>query len=205
MLSVKFVIALVALGGAAVGWVGYTVQQARRRRRAEARLDSGLGKLADGEAATVVGTVRAGGPTLEAPISGKRCVAYEARTRTRLTATETTPDIVRSEVVAFELETQDGIVHVEAECAELLFPIIPLIPRHVEREAAFARACGVAAAMRDVSCDEVCVEVGRKVAVHGVVSIEVAPASTNAGYRQSAARTRIVPHPAHQLTIGAPR
>ena len=43
---------LIAAGAAFAGWAGMMLRSARQRRRAEARLDSGLGKFTEGETAT---------------------------------------------------------------------------------------------------------------------------------------------------------
>lgn len=196
--------AIAVIGGAAA-WLGRTIPRAIKRRRAAKRLTDGLAKLVDGEPATLIGKVRATGPTLEAPLTGKTCVAYEARCRTRVMVGrhwETSPDVIGRKMVSFDLETPNGRVHVDGDRAELLFPIVPLIPRQVERESAFAQSLGVEAAMRDVSFDEIVVELDAEVAVHGVVSFEVTPASGETGFRDTGSTMRISAHPEHPLTIG---
>jgi hypothetical protein len=196
---------LIGVGGAFAGWVGYTVRSTLRRRRAEKRIDGGLGSFREGEEATVVGTVRAAGEPLIAPLSGKSCVAYDARARVGVINFSTQPEIVKVEVVPFELHTATGVVRIEADHADLLFPRVPLIPRKVERESAFVRAHGITGPMADVDCDEVCVEVGREVAVHGVLSIDLAVPGGEVGYRDGGTRLKLGPHPEHHLTIGDPR
>ncbi len=205
VLSVKLVVLLLTAGGAFLGWAGYTVEMTRRRRAAERRLDRGLGNFSEGEEATIVGTVVAIGEPLAAPVSGKPCVAYRARVWNGHINFSTDPVLTRTRAVPFELDTADGIVQVVAEHAELVFDERPLIPRRVERETAFAQECGVVGTMSDINCAEVCVEVGSKVSVHGVVSMDVAMPGTESGYRDRVAKLKLGPHPEHALTIGEPR
>lgn len=199
------IVALIGLGAAFTGWVGYTVRSMILRRRAERRIDAGLGAFREGEEATVVGKVRAIGTPLVAPLSGTECVAYDARARCGLLNFSTQPERVEVRVVPFEIETSAGRVRVEADRAELVFPRVPLIPRRVEREAEFIRRHGLDAPLADVDCSEICVEVGREVAVHGVVSMTGARPQAEGGYRDGTVQLELGPHPEHQLTIGEPR
>lgn len=200
MLSVEFAILVVGLGGGFVGWCGYKLATARRRLNAERRLQLGVGSFSEGEGATVVGTVRAIGAPLTAPLSGKPCVAYEARARAGLLNFSTEPEVVRARVIPFEIEANGDIVAVETDRAELVFDALPMV-NDGEREIAFAKACGITAPINDVSCSEICVEIGRMVAVHGVVSMDLVVPT---GYRQTAAKLKLGPHPEHALTIGEP-
>lgn len=192
---------LIAAGAAFAGWAGMMLRNARRRRRAEARLDSGLGKFTEGETATVVGKVRAEG-TIEAALSGKACVAYEARLRARRYGVAVAPELVRKVMVPFVLETESGSVRVDGDTFELSLPVVPLIPRNLAREAVLAQSFGIEAGMHEISCDEVRVEPGQRVAVHGVVAIDTTPGE---GYREAGRRITLLPHPEHALTIGEPR
>lgn len=172
------------------------------RRRAGKRLRDGLSCLTDGEVATVVGVVFPAGEILIAPVTGKNCVAYEARVSTA--SQNLTVEPVRA-IIPFDLQTSSGMVRIDAEHAELLIEYRPLIPRNLDRERAFVSRLGYEIDMRSVTCEEICVEVGTMVAVHGVVQLEVAPQSQEAGYRHAGTRIRISAHPEHALTIGAPR
>lgn len=174
------------------------------RARARKRLRDGADKLADGEPVTLRGTVRALEPLLEAPLSGKPCVAFEAHLkifemhgRNRILV----DDAYQLKLASFVLETAHGPVIVEGEFAELEMPAVPLIPRKLERERAFARAHGkTEVSLRAASTEELVVEPGSKVAVHGVVRFEANP-DADAGYRDAPPRVRLIGHDKHPLTI----
>lgn len=196
---------LLSAGVAFVSWSGYAITTAVRRGRVSRRLARGMGVFREGEEATVVGVVRPVTKPLIAPLSGKPCIAYDARVRIGSIRQGNREERSRVEVIPFELATDGGVIRVEAATAELLFPTVPLIPRKVAREAAFAAACGIQESMAGVDCDETCVEIGAKVAVHGVVALDSDAPSGETGYRDGAIRYKLGPHPEHALTIGAAR
>lgn len=206
---VILLIGLGSLGVSGVAAAGVAVRNSIRRRRLDKQLGRGRDNFVDGEHTTVIGKVRSTGKSLTAPFSGHACVAYQARVA--LTSPkhgvmslllDESPNIEHGEVIPFALDTAHGIVLVDATQAVLRFDTRPVIPRRVERESAFLRKLGIATTMRDVTCQEVYVSLDQRVAVHGVLSLEVAPAET-AGYRDSVVRAHLRADKDHAVTIGA--
>jgi hypothetical protein len=107
----------------------------------------------------------------------------------------------QQETVDFVLETKDGLVEIEATRAELVYAPEPLIPRKIDREQAFLTRAGSNASARNGGFDEVVIEPGMKISVHGVVRIEVAGGDS---YREPGKRIVLSGHPAHPLTIDRP-
>lgn len=198
--------ALVAAGGAVGNALWGPRAQARRRLR------EGSAKLADREVVTLTGTVREAGDLLEAPLSGRRCVLYQAIGHVKELQSgdryaKSIGEIVEHEMVAFDLDIGDAVVRVEGNAAELELPPIPLMPRKLEREVGLFQRHGYQAALtRTSSCGEVVVVPGDRVAVQGMAIIELDPSSPDErGYRENAPRKiRLVAHEAHPLTIGRP-
>jgi hypothetical protein len=189
-----------------------TPQQQRAsaaRRAAKNRLTKAIAELRDGEAVSLSGTVVAGSALLEAPLSGKSCVYWAATARMfRLERRKAVllGETHAAKLVSFRLETADGVVHVEGEAAETELPSISVIPRKIDRDRAFLTAQGHEWQLASTAgFNEVTVAPGDKISVHGVVVIERAAAVGEAGYRDEAARIRLVDHPAHRLTLGKPR
>jgi hypothetical protein len=178
------------------------------RARARRRLRTGARTLVEGEIVTLVGKVRAA-RLLEAPLSGRACVGFESIAN--LYAKNEDNRVVVMPVVeraftAFEIETKQGVVHVEAtrEISVALRPM-PVIPRSLERERAFlAKNHDVKAAASVASCEESCVLEGDVVAVHGMATFERVAGADERGYRDVMQRARLVAHPEHPLTIGPP-
>jgi len=172
--------------------------QARKRLRTASR------ELTDGSVVTLTGVVRAKGDTMTAPLSGRQAVAFASSARLYDGVgrhRRIIDEFQQQEAVDFVLETKDGLVEIEATRAELAYAPEPLIPRKLDREQAFLTKAGCNVSARNGGFDEVVIEPGMKISVHGVVRIEVAGADS---YRETGKRIVLSGHPAHPLTIGRP-
>jgi hypothetical protein len=187
--------------------------RARARRKALRALRSGSPTLADHSLATVTGKVRPAATALTAPLSGRRCIAYRAVARIYETRASRVSlvgqkrnliaEIAEARMVSFELDTVHGIVIVDGDEPNLVVPAVPVIPRKIGREGSFLAAHGTSPhETRTAGFDEVIVEPGDKISVHGLVVVEADPNVGN--YREVGQRYRIIADPDHPLTIGAP-
>jgi hypothetical protein len=200
---------LVAVAAATAFAAAATIRGIRRLRAhivLRRRLQGGQPVLADNTLVTMTGVVRAIGEPLRAPLSGKRCVLHHstARVATVRGRRRVALDAYsQCEMVEFVLDTRDGEVIVAGQTADVTFRPSPLIPRRLDREGAFLKAIGLTVDARSVSCDEIVIEPGMKVAVHGVAHYErSATATDESGFRDAPAVVRLVGHPRHPLTIG---
>lgn len=190
---------------AAIAAVG-VARKVSVRARGRARMARGATTLADGELVTLRGTVRALEQTLVAPLSGTVCVLH--RSAARIVdgfgpISQSGGEIARVDMVDFVLETRDGEVIVTGRTAEVTIRPGRVVPRQMEREAAFLAAHGVLAHAKQMSCDEVVIEPGAKIVVHGVARVVTTPGDGGErGYRDVATKTRLVGDEAHPLTIG---
>lgn len=197
------VIGLIALG--AVALIGaasraLTGPRAQARRRMRLAPD----RLAEGEAVTLTGVVRELAPLLEAPLSGKPCVAFESHLRFWGKRRDLLAHASKTRLASFVLDTPRGSVIVEGDKAELHVPATSLIPRKLEREIEFATDCGAPThGIREASAEEIFVAVGARIAVHGVIHLETDP-QASADYREAGKRVLLRGHSKHPLTIAAP-
>lgn len=189
------------------------VVQAAGRRRVQRRLASGPSTLEDRALVTLSGTVRAQGEPLVAPVSGRPCVLYEVHASLRVrkhalsSRVEEVEKLVARTMTPFFLDTADGRVLVEGDCADTSFAPSPVIPRDLDREIEFLRALGKERELASMSIfEELVVEPGARVAVQGMAIVETRHDDAGErGYRDAAALVRITAHPEHPLTIGSPR
>jgi len=182
------------------------VRDSRRRAEVQARMMQVTEGLADHAVVTIRGTVRLAGKSIEAPLSGTACVAHQSRLRVYSAKAsfgvraEIDSD-AQSELVAFVLATKDGDVLVEGSSVDIVLPPRPVIPRKLEREAAFMRALGFEQGPADAGFDEAIVVEGMKITVNGIARLEVT-AATDGDYRQAPSRVRVSGDDQHPLTIG---
>ena len=201
-------LALVAIG--ALVALAKGAQAVSVRAAARARMRGGQATLADQTVVTLSGTVRALGEPLIAPLSGTPCVMHRSVLRILGTALGQAGGVVAEhvavEMVDFVLETTDGRVIVTGREAETTIRPGRIIPRELEREAAFLAARGVRAHARLVSCDEIVIEPGAKISVHGIARIEADASAAGAGeqgFRDTPLTTRLVGDERHPLTIAS--
>ena len=196
------IVALVVVGVRAVG-VALWGPRARARRR----LRGAPKVLVDGATVTLEGLVRASAPLLEAPLTGRACVLYRVRcliSERRGNRRVVIHHLVDDRMVPFVLETLHGPVLVDEGVIELELSTAPIVPRDLDREAAFLRAHGHGKRTLDlVSFEELAIEPGRAIAAHGVVIVEPDPDPQAAGYRDASYRVRLVAQP--PLTFGRAR
>lgn len=189
--------------------VAKALTQATRRAAARRRMRGAPSALADHTVATLRGVVHALDEPLVAPLSGTPCVLHRSTVRVfgkgrspagpRPVVGETT----RCEMVRFELATRDGRVIVDGTEADVTIRPRPIIPRKLEREQAFLHTIGYDGHAGDAGFDEVVIEPGMLVAVHGVVRVEITPAATgDVGFRDAPKQVRLVGDEQHPLTIG---
>ena len=205
-LTIKFVtLAVVAM---TVG--AKAVSGAVKRSAARARMDSASKDIVDHALVTLEGVVRVRGEPIEAPLSGRPCVVYRARVRVYHRQGHGTyanhrvdREVERDGMVAFVLVSDRGEVVVEGDRAELAIRPSPVIPRSVDRERAFLGE--VAVDPRALGSDEIVIEPGQRIRVHGIARVEAAVAGASAapevGYRDAPQVVRLVGDERHPLTI----
>jgi hypothetical protein len=162
--------------------------------------------IEDNAPATIIGRVKAIGEPLEAPLSGKPCVAFAARARTLVRSSvgnrwHCTAEHGELRLVPFVLVTRSGDVVVDSQFIDLIDQPTPLLPRRLDRQSAFLAKLDVTSGQR-FSFDEVIVEPGMKIVVKGIAQIEVDPAPTGeSGFRDTPTRIRLTGDEARPLTI----
>jgi hypothetical protein len=196
-LLVAIVFGFIAVVGAAV--TGIWGPRARARRR----LAHGVKRLAEGEVVTLVGRVHPIGDLVEAPLSGRACIAYDVAYITQRGANPTA--IHERSMTSFELVTTDGRVLVErTEHLDIALPMIPVIPRKLGREQRFLDARGRSRGdAANSTAEEAIVEPGDRIAVQGVPVLDPLHHGDH-GYRDAPTRIRLIAHAQHPLTIGEP-
>jgi molybdopterin-binding protein len=170
---------------------------------ARTRLAAGARELRDRELATVVGVVRAAEP-LEAPLSGRACVAYSALLRVDVPGTPGRP-IEERAACAFELEVGEAryaVVTTAGGAVEIAQPLDPIIPGDRERNARFVAKAKVKRVITVGAAYEAVVAVGARVAVSAMVMRERAVATGEAGYRDEADVVKLVDSDGVPIVIG---
>lgn len=206
MIPVKLVLALLFGVGSVVGGVHTAFFGARAKARK--RLRRASRELVEGAVVTLTGTVRAKGELVTGPLSGREGVAFLVTARIfgpeiqYMRSRPVVDRLQRREIREFILETKDGPIEIEPGDALIEYAPEPLIPRKIEREQAFLRASGSDVHAKDAGFDEVVIQPGMKVSVHGAVHFEVAP--SDAGYRETGRRVILSAPPDHPLTIARP-
>lgn len=202
-------IILFVLCGAGVPAFIKGLAELRHRAEARKRMRAALQSLDDHAVVTLRGKVRALGNQLEAPLSGTACVAhrssvriYGGRRKSAVGPRRALDDESLCEMVSFALVTADGELIVDGANPELAIRPHPVIPRRLEREAAFLRRIGIDDDPAEAGFDEIVITDGMKVTVHGVARLEVTPSSSEeTNYRDAPRRMRITGDDAHPLTI----
>jgi hypothetical protein len=180
----RTLLVLLAIALASAGLTAALVKALRRRRL---RANPPLVDLAP---VTLTGVVRAAGPLLTAPLSGRPCLAYQARARlfdpirpghviAAPTAIEMTP---------FVIVTPRGEVRVPAQPIAFAIAAATVIDRDADRERAFLTGHGVSAELHlGAGLDEVRLLPGATVVLAGMIRLERAHADTGErGFRDDA-------------------
>ena len=126
--------------------------------------------LVEGEEVTISGKVRAVDATLEAPLSGKKCVLY--RTHARVFSRASVPRLLSEpfelETVPFMIDTPRGVVRVDAPGMQLAITPERAVGAGDERVMAFLERHRVRQ-REGVELDEMAVEPGQMVTMKGVL------------------------------------
>jgi hypothetical protein len=177
---------------------------------------SAAANLVDHEAVTLTGVVRAkDNRTLVAPLSGRACVAHDTRVtylgapgssegRGVFGAVPTSTDGGSTLVaeVPFELELRDGKrVQIEGPLAYAVAPY--RLPPDPTRERALLETLGRVDQDRRAGFSEIAIEPGAKLAIRGMLRVELDPSATaERGYRDDApSRMRLVTDGDTRVTI----
>jgi hypothetical protein len=192
---------LYAIGAAVLGLALGALALLRARRNRDLRRSP---PLVDSELVTISGVVQPLGAPLEAPLSGRRCVAH--RSRARVFATDASSQLVAEpcehEVAPFVIETRHGPVRIDARELHLELAPSSLVDTSTSHQRTFRTRHTID---RDVRAyfDEIVIAPGAKVTMRGMVSIEHDPQdASERGYREGAAtRTRLVATASQPLTV----
>jgi hypothetical protein len=148
---------------------------------------------------TLRGTVKLAAAQLVAPLSGRSCVAYRAAARTFAPAIGggRTVDAQKIEIAMtpFVLATKHGEVIVDGNTCELPVHSSPIIPRKLHLEQRFLERTMMFDEASAAGFDEIIVKPGMKIAVHGVVRVEVIPSGGEVGFRDVPKQLRISGEP----------
>jgi hypothetical protein len=171
-------------------------QQSLRLREARKLLSAGRDTLADGEVATLTGTVVCGEPIVD-PLTGHRCAMHVFRATTMHGE-----EITINEAAVFVLETKHGEVLVDSRPDVIALPLYAVIRPTMER---LTKMLGTRDRARNAhSAQHAIVMPGDRVSIYGVVQREHVEDGER-GYRDMRDRMRLVGQPRHPLTIGRPR
>lgn len=202
-------IKLAVLAIAATGVAVKALREAHHRTRARKRMAAATSDFDDTALVTIRGKVQLVGEPLIAPLSGRICVAHQTRARLIGKAVPggllmgglrtVAGEYVRVEMRPFRLATRDGDVIVEGAKPELAIRPRPVIPRKLDRELAFLRESEYEATPDEMTFDEVVIEPGATIKVHGIARVEIA--SGEAQFREAPRIRKLVGDDRHPLTI----
>ncbi len=186
--SIGFVIGAAMAGSAAYAAARKVLERRRTRRalRATVPLDA---SLPEGTAVRVTGTVRITGETIEAPLSGRRCIAH----RSRIYLSMGRPDLAgvvgsarepreTARAVPFAIERPDGsTIAIDSEHVVLELPAVKLDVGDRDRCGRFALTHAISSKERHrVTYEELVVEDGMQITVAGTLMKDIADAPTAA-------------------------
>jgi hypothetical protein len=193
------VVVMVGLAGAAGGLKAAVARAAMREK-----MRATPSEFDDNALVTFTGIVKLVGEPLIAPLSGKPCVAYRSTARTYRRAGRrrlADRELVDVKMVEFVLVTKSGEVLVDGVELHVLAAPEPLIPRKLELEQRFLDRAQVDARAGDAGFDEIRIEPGAKISVHGVARKELVDGGVETDYREVPMRVRITGEADHPLTI----
>jgi hypothetical protein len=175
----------------------------RRRMRAAPR------EIVDSALVTLTGTVKLHGEPLDAPLSGKRCVAFRVSVRLYEQTSRRRRRLLEHKFAAamtpFTLVTDHGDVLVDGSTCDLLLRPAPVIPRKIERDERLMARLDIRGSAADAGFDEALVAEGATIAVHGIAREEVAAdGAGETGFREAPRRIRLTGDDTHPLTIDRP-
>lgn len=198
--------------GIAIGAIAILTFVIRRLR--DTRL-SMAAPLIDHEEVTLTGIVRARDKTLEAPLSGRACVAHHTRVTIVGEPGSSEGRGILGQVpaghegertllgqVPFELELREG-ARVQIDETLTFAPAPYRLPPNPKRERALLDSIGRADKHDRAGFDELALEPGRKVAIRGMLRIDLDPhARGERGYRDDAPkRMRLVANGDTPVTV----
>ena len=156
--------------------------------------------LEEGSAYLVEGTVRATGPLLAAPLTGRPCVAYVAHARvwSQLDLPGVlVDDLFFRELAPFVLDGSDGPIVVDTKHFELDRPSVEIF----DERAARLLPAELQRYLRSTFSDETILSPGDFIRVRGVIAHARDPASAERGYRDAPLRMQITGYADRPLRI----
>ena len=159
--------------------------------------------IEDGDELSVAGVVRADGPVLYGPLTGRPCVLHTTRVRvwSRLDfAADLIAEFTAVTRVAFVLESAQGALPIDAEHARVSGTTFSLLPPHgyihaLLRERGLERYAGSSYA------DHTVVAPGDRVTIRGITMRTRVVGAGEQGYRDEATQLLLVGYPQRPLDV----
>jgi len=194
----------------AVAAIGVGIKQvhvSRHRAAIRAKMLAAPRTFEDNALVTLTGTAKLVGEPLIAPLSGRACIAFRATARTY--KNQRTPrkiseiDQEATEIVMtpFVLVTDDEEIIVDGDVCELPIRSAPIIPRKLDRERDFMIRAALVGLPKDAGFDEVVIQAGAKIMVHGIARKELAETGGETGFREAPTKIRITGDGKNLITI----
>lgn len=200
-------VVVVVAGSAAIA-AGRKLLERRRARRTLREKPALEASSPDGTEVRVTGTVRILDETLEAPLSGRRCVVYRARVyQHRGLSGRARVPLEQLRMVPFVIERDDG-TRVTIEGKHVLLDLDPIKKLRADdtRRHQLGFTLGLSVRdLRNARYEEVVVEEGARVALAGLMMKDLAeaPPMGERAFREAPAPAlRIAGDAAHPLAIG---
>lgn len=172
-------ILIAVIAAAVIGSVLLLVLRRRRLARSP--------RMLEGNRVTISGTVQAPA-TLEAALSGKRCVVHRSRARV-VVGEKLVAEPRELEVSPFVVVTRHGPIRIDVRELALDVSAETVVDQATARQLAF-RARHAIPAQAAAAYDEIVVEPGAKVTIRGIVAVERnLEAAGERGYRDDAPTT----------------
>ncbi len=202
-----FTFLAVAAGSAALT-AGRKILERRRARRLLRERPELEATSPEGSEVRVTGVVRVLDETLEAPLSGRRCVVFRSRVYAKRRMARVVIHPQESlRMVTFLVERADGS-RVTVDGKHVLLDLDPIkVPADQARRTQLALGLGLGIKeLRGAHYEEVLVEEGMRVSIAGLMMKDVvdAPPTTELAFRETAAPAlRIAGNATHPLVVGA--
>jgi hypothetical protein len=200
-------IKLIFIGIAALGATLTAVSRAQHRAAIRRKMLAAPRTFEDNALVTLTGTAKLVGEPLIAPLSGRPCIAFRASARTyrlgsrQRTHRELDQEVTQVVMTSFVLVTADGDIEVNGETCELPMRSAPVIPRKLERERDFMIRAALIGTPQHSGFDEIVIQPGAKIMVHGIARKELAATGAETGFREAPTLIRITGDEAHPIAI----